>query len=511
MKPHLNFSNKYLWLVITGLTGCFILCYNLTSSGLWYDECVEYYFSKIAFGSTPGFPEFTTMYQRICFTAQPPLYNLLMWVWLHISDSELWFRLAGVCTAMFGSFGIFFYFQKKNLFLSVILTLLYISAFPTRYFALECGEYNLLAANVIWLFVFFLSYLEDPNPLFLTGFLIFSILSIYSQYGASFLVFGFGLVLLYYIARYKKEDLKRFLFLGIGSVVIFILPLIYFFLIPQMNNQGSAPADHSLNLSVSLIRDYVLSLWATFSYFFLRDLPTLCKLLMILTALFLMIFFFIANKKSSLSFMKYVGLGCFLSYTLYYFAVKTNFYGNVIVGGSFGNHWALSMGVMMLFFALCLLFLLWKKTPFLCYILSFLLLLSQIYSLFTVTWQKDNIREVIQEYRPTLTSEPLYLTYTEIIPTSYYTRKDSLEFTGLGKWTYHCENLTEEEITNHLKTELANSDSFYLIAGSEDGPSSITDALCNMGYTVEKIVSPILSSNNLSDMPMETYLFYVHY
>ena len=54
----------------------------LTKSGLWYDEGIEYFYSKylgvLPEGVQVNAEGKTNMYMRICSTFQPPLYNVLL-------------------------------------------------------------------------------------------------------------------------------------------------------------------------------------------------------------------------------------------------------------------------------------------------------------------------------------------------------------------------------------------------------------------------------------------------
>ena len=73
------------------LGGVFLLfliisTYKLTNASLWFDESIEYWYSKIMVGELPFESSGTVnMYQRIISTFQPPLYNVLMYFWLKIS------------------------------------------------------------------------------------------------------------------------------------------------------------------------------------------------------------------------------------------------------------------------------------------------------------------------------------------------------------------------------------------------------------------------------------------
>ena len=61
--------------VILFSISCLILLSRILYSGLWYDESIEYFYSKFLNGVVPGGLGTTSMYERITSTLQPPLYN----------------------------------------------------------------------------------------------------------------------------------------------------------------------------------------------------------------------------------------------------------------------------------------------------------------------------------------------------------------------------------------------------------------------------------------------------
>ncbi|MDO4265793.1 MAG: hypothetical protein Q4C63_04935, partial [Eubacteriales bacterium] len=57
--------------------------HKLTNASLWYDETIEFYYSKFLFGLVPDGLSHTNIYERIVSTFQPPLYNVVMFFWLN--------------------------------------------------------------------------------------------------------------------------------------------------------------------------------------------------------------------------------------------------------------------------------------------------------------------------------------------------------------------------------------------------------------------------------------------
>ena len=84
-----------------------VTTYKLTNASLWFDETVEYWYSKVLVGTLPYDSTKVNMYQRITSTYQPPLYNILMYFWLRISDSVWWFRFFGVVMGFIGMIGLY--------------------------------------------------------------------------------------------------------------------------------------------------------------------------------------------------------------------------------------------------------------------------------------------------------------------------------------------------------------------------------------------------------------------
>ncbi len=200
------------------------------------------------------------------------------------------------------------------------------------------------------------------------------------------------------------------------------------FLIPKMTAQHGTNPDisHSLSFSVDLAKDFLISIKDTFTYFFLRDQSSIGKVCIILLSVILVIlgviYLLSPDNKQRNNTGEAVTLASFISFLLYFFAVKMNYYGMVFVGGTFGNHWGLAIGIMILFVGI--------------------FLMSESYA-------------------------------------SY------------PKITLICMAFIL----------------FLLVAGSEDTPSILLEALQSLGYEAEEIPTEIMTDSNLADMPMKSYLY----
>ena len=189
MKTDSGYKKKWIFLGIILIAGFITYILSLTASGLWYDEAIEYYFSKFVSGKVPGGFGKTSMYERILRTYQPPLYNWLMHIWLIFFDSEAGFRMAGVITTLLGAIGIFLCIDKiTNYKWASFGTCLYIFSAVVSYYGLECAEYNVMLCCISWTIYFYIMCIKKQNLTSYIGFFLFACLSVYSQYGAAFLI-----------------------------------------------------------------------------------------------------------------------------------------------------------------------------------------------------------------------------------------------------------------------------------------------------------------------------------
>lgn len=232
------------------------LCYvsQLTRSGLWYDEAIEYFYSKYL-GLLPENMSVNSggsnMYERICSTFQPPLYNVLMYFWLLLFDGEASFRLAGVLVTFVGAIG--FYKSAKSISNSLWAScsiVVYLMTNSVMYYGLECAEYNLMLCMESWALFYFISFLQGTyfkhQRNSMIGFFVFAVLAAYSQYGSILLMFPLAIVMLVNII--KNGDRKLLAIMITGGIIIiafFAIPLMYFFIIPQMEHQNSIGVSHS--------------------------------------------------------------------------------------------------------------------------------------------------------------------------------------------------------------------------------------------------------------------------
>lgn len=314
-----------------------IFASKATAAGLWYDEAVDYFYSKIINGPVPGDFGKETMYERICFTYQPPLYNVLTHIWLRFFDSEFSFRILGVITTLAGAVGMYLAISRvADIKWAFLGTAAYIFTGQISYYALECAEYNLMLACVSWLIYFMVMCLKEKERKYLTGFFVTACLAAYSQYGAALLIIGMFSALLFYYIRSGKEMIKPMGGMTIIVGLLAVLPLIYFFLIPQMQHQMEDGVSHFPEFQKNVIFDFLLSIFHAVRFGLLPVLEGKVFSLLIwgVIAVFILMTLIAVKYKDRL--LNYMLMANIISWVVYYALVKCNFYGYGSVGDRYG-------------------------------------------------------------------------------------------------------------------------------------------------------------------------------
>lgn len=348
------------------------VCYKLTQASLWYDEAVEYWYSKYMTGPLP-IPTLntigtTSMYERIITTFQPPLYNFLMFFWLKISESMWWFRFFGVVMAMIGAAGIWNVvrfltssvnayrlcldsstdmgrssdFNAMNQFGGVLLADLSVAllgmVYQMTYFWQECSEYCVMLAALPWAVYFWLCLMETPSPRYIWGFVIASVAAIYGQYGAGFPVILMIVWSFFVVLRRKEKHLNIHLLLSYASAFLFAaVPLLWFFILPQVNRQrGEVSEIWSLTFDGNILKDILVQLrivirWNFFSW---ADM-WVTNIMMVLILVLVAGAFFLGKNRTTKRLLILNGI----ILVLYYILVKLGYYGL----GGYGNRYNLFM------------------------------------------------------------------------------------------------------------------------------------------------------------------------
>lgn len=325
-------SKKYsilLAVVLLAILALYIT--QLTHVGLWYDESVEYFYSKYT-GKLPSNMFVNSyggnsMYSRICFTYQPPLFNVLMHFWLLLFDSETTFRLAGVLVTMLGSLGLY---KALRLFTrpwtAILGTAAYLLTKGVMFFALECGEYHLMLCMECWAIYFFCYALKAEGfkgrAKGMIGFLIFAVLAAYSQYGAILLMVPMWIILVAYFIH--SRDWRVIRWTAVGTIIVILaaaIPLLHFFLIPQLEHQHTIEVSHSPIFEKNAAYALFSSLKQSFGFLLTDD--TVPSILATVAGIASIIALFFKNNKQRIIFLTFA-----VAYLLYFALVSCAFYAH---------------------------------------------------------------------------------------------------------------------------------------------------------------------------------------
>lgn len=328
--------NSLIWLSVVAFVTLVIYCSRATTSALWFDEGIEYYYSKFLNGTVPGGFGTETMYQRIVFTYQPPLYNWLMYVWLKIYDSEFWFRLAGILVTVAGGVGVYKALERlADYKWAAAGMLVYLFTCETYIYALECAEYNLMLCFICWTVYFFICAYEQQDVKSLVGFFACAVLTVYSQYGGVFIIVPLYAVLGLHLLI-KKTKILPFAALSAVTAVLATL-LLKYFLLPQLKHQGSISVSHKPFFAYgNPIKDFILTLKAQVGWNFADSIgnyqvAVIVKAVVLISGI-LAVAALISKEKTYIV-LASVTAG---SWLIYYAAVACSFYGY--------NNWKSSFG-----------------------------------------------------------------------------------------------------------------------------------------------------------------------
>ena len=309
-----------------------MMVFNLMHSALWADEWVEYYYSQKSIRTGD-------IFRAIVSTFQPPLYNLVMHFWLKISQSLLWFRLFNVVIGFIA--GIFIYKTIRILYTkraAIISVFILATCYQWVYCIQECSEYSLMLACLFASIYFYVSCSVkfDYFPFF--GFILFSVLAIYSQYGSVFVTIPLLALFFFKTVFDKQAQPRRKLFvLGsyVISLVIFALPLYLLFLKKQMEN--NAITGNTVDFSSDVIKDFPFVFGQITGYLFNANngeiWPAVFSVISII--ILALCLFIVADRKVEWQ-RKSIIIALLSGYTLHFFLVQMHIYAMVHPGESAG-------------------------------------------------------------------------------------------------------------------------------------------------------------------------------
>lgn len=507
-ESSMSAKKKMIGLFCVILIGFIFYTMNATKSGLWYDEAIEYYYSKYMTGLVPGGLGTRNMYERIRITFQPPLYNVLMHFWLIFFDSEFAFRFAGIITTMIGAVGVFMAVEEivPHGVWGNFGTLFYLFTPGIVGYGLECAEYNLMLCFVAWAVYFFMRVMIGKDPRALFGFFLFGCLSVYSQYGAVFFVAGmYFAILILFVSEKRFGELRKFAVFSIIALVIAVLPLICLFIIPQMNNQGSLAVSHLPYFEYGLLIDFLQgirktlrTMFSDFAFAGVMVLLAICCISLI--------------KQSKI--MIYSVLSMAVTWILYFFAVCCTFYaynsftensiGSTNLGGKY-SYFMIPGTVIILTIGLALFMQQVKEKSikiaavFMGGVMLCLVLYCSIgmYRVEAYGRTYDDVREVTMSWydNEAYKSDTLvhqwddamfnfYLNHDERFDESYYGKVEVA-----GEWIKSAE---DKEMKERLyETGYLSKEEFYYVAPNHGSIKTFESVMTEAGYKIDQVYSGI--------------------
>ncbi|MCM1296449.1 MAG: glycosyltransferase family 39 protein [Muribaculaceae bacterium] len=332
--------------------------YKLTEAPIWQDESMEFYCSIPVRGAIRGVTKYATMYERMAhIQQQPPLYNWVMCLWLQVSEGEWWYRFSSVVFGFVAAVGLYTVIKKLcDRYLAAFCVVIYSSIYILMYYIKEASEYSMLVMFLFWLVYVWVLICERMDARRILAFTALCVLSVFTHYGAVFVVVPFGISVLAMAAR--RKDWKSFrLGLGLdvaaGGIGGFVL--LYFFLIPQSAN-GVSTLFSEKQIMIekgNIVYDFLYSLMWVFKWSTIdidRDWEKIWWLIiaaMIVIAL-IIVFVAVRSRRGVLRNYLYCNIAVYL---VYYVVTKLNLYAY----GWYGNRY--NMFLFPLWFVLVAVFL----------------------------------------------------------------------------------------------------------------------------------------------------------
>ncbi|MDE6364264.1 MAG: glycosyltransferase family 39 protein [Lachnospiraceae bacterium] len=316
--------------------------YKLTEAPIWQDEAMEFYCSLPVRGAIRGVTAYATMYERMVrIQQQPPLYNWLMCLWLQVSEGEWWFRFSSVVFGFIAAVGLYFVIRKLcGRYMAAFSVIIYSSIYILMYYMKEASEYAVLLMLLFWLIYVWLLLCERRNTKRIVLFTVLCTLSVFTHYGAVFVVISFGVSILVMTltAKERRSFWTSFVSFvvagGVGGAV-----LVCFFMIPQSANQVSTLfSDKKIIIEKgSIFGDFLNSIMCVFKWCAIdmdRDWEKIWGLIITAMIVIAAIILFVAvkSRRGVIRIYLYCNIA---TYLMYYIITKLNIYAY----GWYGNRY----------------------------------------------------------------------------------------------------------------------------------------------------------------------------
>ena len=332
-------KKEYLALGGVLLIFLFMALYKLTDTPLWYDETIEFYYSKYLTGPIRGVSLCSNLYERLQTNSfQPPLYNLIMHVWLLFGESEWWFRFSGVMFGLLGMLGLYACVRQFAGWKAAALSV-FVSSFVYEwmYYVKEAAEYNMMIMLLYWLLYLYFRTLRNLTLKNIGWFTAVSVVLLYTQYGSVLGILPLAVSLLVMAWRREGEKMggRIAVICGVTGAAAG-LPLYFFLFRIQLQMNQSANYYTVAFEKNNIVYDFFKMLLTTAQWLFTEsktrfELP----FALALPAVVLIAVFSVRFRKNS-EFSCFL-VSCIAVWVIYYAVVRSGIYAY----GDFGNRYSL--------------------------------------------------------------------------------------------------------------------------------------------------------------------------
>lgn len=206
------FRRNGFWvlLILTFFVGVALRFHNLNRFDFWYDEIISIWMSKKIF----------ILIDYPIDVATPPLFNILLNMWMHFGEGEFTLRLLPLIFGILSIFGIYkigeLLFNRTIGLISAFM--ISISAFHV-YYSQELRAYSLVTFLSIASMFFLIKALKGNKLNLWTAYVVFTTLCIYSHNHTVFLIIAQNVFFIIFFKKYRYLFQK---WLTAQAIVLFL-------------------------------------------------------------------------------------------------------------------------------------------------------------------------------------------------------------------------------------------------------------------------------------------------
>jgi len=437
MKSHPKYRYNFACILVL-LLAFALRMWDVDARSLWFDEAVEYWSATVSLSDLP---------QAAVSMLQPPLYSFLLHFWSWFGTTAIWLRMLSISLSLLSVSGMVvmmraFYGVRGGVIAGLIMAVL-----PSEIrYAQEVGEYALLGCGLVLSLFFLVLAVRRGDWKFWLLWGVFSIVGVYSHYGATLVVFASSLVVWAIHLLQKNGKLLARQSMIAGGSILFALPLVNF--VPQQFGliRSSVTPASAFSLPTE-IEKFIVSIGDTF-LFQMTGWPysPLPKWLGLVIIGLIFILYIIAMARSSIGRLVFCWL--LVAYMVYYWVVRLGFYAH----GVFGFRYALILSPFFVF-AIAATFeqlVRWRQRWIATGLAGLFLVLS-LYSLPNramseitrqdMGWpETQDVREIVEYWMQHYQANASTYVYYGAVPAfGYYVRQAGAEAVQLpARWYAHC-------------------------------------------------------------------------